>query len=385
MKVCFVSYEYPPNILGGAGSYAKVLTDGLKNYGINLSIITNKINEDKKNNIYGVNFLDIPYWRRFFFIKSAFKTIKKLNNIYDFDVIHFNEPHLIYAKQELSSVSTIHSNQINEFLLSLKSTHYSKKEFFDLFFKNTIGTACDFMTVHNTNKIICPSPHLVYLIKKYYSVDSNNIHYIPNGVDLKFIDDMKNIDDEIILNKYHLTSQEYLFYIGRLTHLKGVHNLIRVFKDIKKTNKKLKLVISGKGISEEELFLKNLASYSDDIIFTGYINSTVIKSILYKNAIALILPSFYEGLSMVILEAMSFGKPIIACEVGGNKLVVKHYKNGFLFKPGDNKQLYIYINKLIDNKNLTQKMGNYSRKLIENYFSSNIMVENTIKLYNTII
>ena len=61
MKVCFISYEYPPNIIGGAGTYAKFLVDGLKNSGIKVNVISNGTRNDKDKEIFRISTNNMPY------------------------------------------------------------------------------------------------------------------------------------------------------------------------------------------------------------------------------------------------------------------------------------------------------------------------------------
>ncbi|MFX0134466.1 MAG: glycosyltransferase family 4 protein [Candidatus Hodarchaeota archaeon] len=387
MNLCFISYEYPPYILGGAGTYAKALVDGMKCNGVDVCIITNSNARYSNEKIFSVQTPNITYWRRLFFIKNALNMMVKLNNIYGFDIVHYNEPHLIPRKSDILSVSTIHSNQLHEIIMKINT--YNKfntiKDIEDLILKNTAGSISDLITVHNTEKIICPSPHLAHLIRRIYFVDKNKVHYIPNGIELRWFDDIKDDNKNNVLKKYNIKPQKYLFYIGRLSYLKGVHILIETFKDISKIYKDIKLLITGKGNRMEEMYLKNIAKDTKNIIFTGYINSMKIKKILYKNCLSVILPSFYEGLSMVILEAMACSKPIVACNVGGNRLLIKQGKNGFLIKPGDTKDLKKALNIIINNPKHSNKMGECSRKIVEKEFTSDVMVKETLNLYDMIL
>ncbi len=168
--------------------------------------------------------------------------------------------------------------------------------------------------------------------------------------------------------------------------MKGVEHLIEAFGAIKKTAAStyanLKLVVVGTGDSEDHL--RNLASKTPDIVFTGYIGSPAIKKLLYGNCLALVVPSLYEGLPMVILEAMASSKAVVASDVGGIPLLIEHGKNGFLVKPGDTKNLEKFVGILLEDPTLRKKMGLFGRKLVEKEFTVNKMVDRTLSVYKSL-
>lgn len=118
---------------------------------------------------------------------------------------------------------------------------------------------------------------------------------------------------------------EYLIYIGRVDPLKGCKLLFDYFLAYKKaTHSLIKLVVVG------EIFME--IPKNDSIIATGFIDETLKISLLLK-AKALVIPSFYESLSLVTLESMAYGIPVIAnknCEVLKDHIENSHA--GFLFK-----------------------------------------------------
>jgi glycosyltransferase involved in cell wall biosynthesis len=247
--------------------------------------------------------------------------------------------------------------------------------------KSSVGSICDLHTAHLTDEIICPSPHLAKMIKSYCFVDEDKIHVIPNGLNLKPIDEIKT-SDLSILDKYGLEEDNYLLFMGRLTVLKGVQYLIKAFRSLKKDYPNLKLVIVGTGPFGG--YLRNLACGIKDIVFTGYVDSPAEKKLLYEKSIAVIVPSVYEALPMVVLESMACKKPVIASDVGGIPLLIKPEKNGFLAKPEDFKNLEKFIRILLRDANLRAKMGSFGRVLLERNFTVNNMVSETLKVYKAV-
>lgn len=155
------------------------------------------------------------------------------------------------------------------------------------------------------------------------------------------------------------TGHEYLVYIGRVNPDKGCQQLFDYFLTYKnQTNTNIKLVIVG------ELLMKVPAD--EAIITTGFINEDL-KNALLLNAKALVNPSFYESLSLVALESMACGVPVIAnerCEVLKDHIETSHA--GFLYSGYDSFKaaLNTLLNPAID---LSALSANGKRYVAENY------------------
>jgi len=379
MKVCLVSFEYPPNSLamGGAGTYASFLMNGLQNIGIDVHTITTGNTTAHNQKIYRLSIPNTTYWRRLFFMESAIDLLHNLNRTQKFDLVHFNEPHIITRSPNLPIVSTFHSTQLHELKLHFQGRGMKNPESIrDLVVKNPVGYLCDVITGHMSDRIICPNSDLVKLLK-YCFVDEQKIHVIPNGIDVKLFDEIER--DTTFLDKYDIEKENFVLYMGRLSSLKGIHYLIKAFKNVKKEYTKLKLVIAG--IGNFEPFLRKIAFGTRDIFFIGYVDSLMIKKELYENCITVVVPSIYETFPMVVLEAMACSKPVIASNVGGIRSMIKQGKNGFLVKPRDVRSIEKFIKMLYEDPKLRKRMGSFSRKLIEKKFSVNKMVDKTLKVY----
>lgn len=383
MKICLISFEYPPNSLikGGAGTYASSLVKGLEDRGIDVHTITTGRKTAKNKKIFRIPIRNMTYWRRFFFIKSAIDLLHDLNKIHKFDLVHFNEPHIIARSPNLPTVCTFHSTQLHELKLNLIGRSLKMGENFrDLVVKNPIGHLCDIITGRISNRIICPCPDLVKLLK-YCFVNEQKIHVVSNGIDPTTFDEIEC--NTTFLDKYALEKESFVMYIGRLHSLKGVHYLIKAFQNVKKKHRKLKLVIAGSG--EFEPYLRKTAIGMKDIFFTGYVDSMMIKKVLYENCLAVVVPSIYETFPMVVLEAMACGKPVIASNVGGNRILIKHGKSGLLVEPRDVRGIERFINRLCEDANLRRRMGILGRKLVEKKFTVDKMVNNTLQVYKSLL
>jgi len=97
------------------------------------------------------------------------------------------------------------------------------------------------------------------------------------------------------------------------------------------------------------------------------------------------LPSFFEGMGRVLLEAMAMEIPVVASRVGGIPDLVKHRLNGLLVKPGDVAELANALEQILSDSVLSSKMGKEGRKRIQEQFSSDIMVQSIDKVYQELL
>ncbi len=166
-------------------------------------------------------------------------------------------------------------------------------------------------------------------------------------------------------------SEITILFLGVLIKRKGVSDLLRAVKMLKEKQegKRFKVIIAGTG--EEEQKLKDEAKLLaiDDIVeFAGWTEGKKKKELLRKSQI-LVLPSYNEGLPIAILEAISYGLPVIATDVGDISSAVIDGKNGYLIQPGDIDALENGLERLMQDKEQFLKMSAYARHLCEEKFS----------------
>lgn len=136
-----------------------------------------------------------------------------------------------------------------------------------------------------------------------------------------------------------------ILYSGQLSKHKGVHVLIRVFKQIKNSN--IRLNITGKGIDES--YFKRLARNDKRIIFHGFVSNEKLKE-LYRISNIFVIPSlWYDNSPVVIYESFANGAAVIGSDIGGIPELIDYGKNGFLFEAGNAYELRNILMSLANN------------------------------------
>jgi len=171
--------------------------------------------------------------------------------------------------------------------------------------------------------------------------------------------------------------------VGRLDNNKGISQLLMAAKLLLHEFNNIVFLIVGDGPARQKLCdeSENMG-INDHVIFTGYSND--IPAILSAIDI-FVLPSFIEGLPMVLLEAMAAGKPVIATRVGEIPRVLEHGKSGIIVEPGDIMQLKDAVKSLIKDNELLCSLAEYANERVEKEYSSKRMATHYVKEYEGVL
>jgi glycosyltransferase involved in cell wall biosynthesis len=184
--------------------------------------------------------------------------------------------------------------------------------------------------------------------------------------------------------KWGLREQDAVIgIVSKLWEGKGHELLLRAFKRIKKEKGEARLVIVGEGYLMESL--KGLSArlgFSDAVIFTGFLED--VPQIIATFDVA-VLPSYFEGMGRVLLEAMAMEKPVVGTAVGGIPDLIEQGLNGYLVSPGNEKELAYAVLKILNDKGLAAKMGDAGRKKMTDRFSADTMVRSIEKVYSELL
>ena len=156
-------------------------------------------------------------------------------------------------------------------------------------------------------------------------------------------------------------------FVGRLSLEKGLIDLLYAWVTVKNRYCHAKLRILGEGPQESELkLLSQTLSLGDSVEFCGFCADVQAE---LEKADLFVLPSYAEGNSNAILEAMRSGLPVVATRVGGAAIQVGSEGVRFLFKPGDREALAGHLVTLIEDKALRNRQGMAMRNRVESTFA----------------
>jgi glycosyltransferase involved in cell wall biosynthesis len=365
MRIAQITPFFLPNS-GGVEEYVYQISKNLTERGIEVDVLTTDILRGRQKRLKKSEIIDgIRIFR--------FSSIFSLGNFgyfwpsfisflirerYDLVHVHvYRHPHTFIAAficklKGIPCIITTHSpfhpskNLIRKFLTS----------FFDSFFKWYL-ILFDRIIVVNDNE----EEKIGHFIK-------NKTCKIPIGIPSYFISAEKEINKK--------SKKPAILYVGRIHESKGLDFLL---KTIVAVDENLELLVVGP-IEDKNYYLKlkNFIKRNKiKVRFLGKIRREKLVGI-YDKAEIVFIPSPYEAFGIVILEAFSRGKPVIAVDSDGPRFLIKHGENGFLVKYGDIENAVKYIRLLLNDKKLYKKISQNNIKKAKQ-FTWNKIVEKIIK------
>jgi glycosyltransferase involved in cell wall biosynthesis len=165
-----------------------------------------------------------------------------------------------------------------------------------------------------------------------------------------------------------------------LIEQKGLTHLLDVAHLLKKSGRKVTFVVAGEGHLRRELEEKRARlGLDDDVVFLGWSDNASRTFIPYVDIF--FLPSLWEAMSVVVLEAMEAGKPVVVTNVGENSRVIADGIDGLIAEPRDTEGMARALDRLILDPGLRERMGASAREKVRSQFSVGRMVAAYEALY----
>jgi len=159
-----------------------------------------------------------------------------------------------------------------------------------------------------------------------------------------------------------------LIFVGRLAAVKGLPVLFYAFAKARETHPDLHLTLVGDGDDRAHLE-KRAAAMGEAVHFAGYLSQDAVAQALAEADIP-VLPSFAEGLPVVLMEALAGARPVIASQVAGVSELVENGVTGFVIPPDDTETLAQRILELASNPALRTQMGIAGQKKAREHFDA---------------
>ena len=156
--------------------------------------------------------------------------------------------------------------------------------------------------------------------------------------------------------------------VGQLAPVKGQHMLLAAMELLAREGRRVLLRIAGDGPDraglEQDIASRNLAHH---VVMEGFLNQDKLRE-LYAECDALALPSFAEGIPVVLMEAMAMEIPCVATWITGIPEIIRHETDGLLEPPGDAEALARAIARLMDDPELRRRLGQRARlRILEKF------------------
>lgn len=234
----------------------------------------------------------------------------------------------------------------------------------------------EFVAMRFANERIAVSAQIAEQMQSRYGV---KVHYIPNGVSPISFPIEKDC-----LQELGLAPRSYILITARLVPEKRQSDLIEAFAALDSDQKKgMKLAIVGEADHKDTYSreLKGMAEAHDDIVMTGFQTGESLKQ-LYAHARLFVLPSSHEGMPISLLEALSFGLPVLASDIVANKALELDESN--YFPLGDIKALSLAIAKMLAIP-FDPEAAEKTRTRLDKAYNWEKIAGQTTEIYNNVI
>jgi glycogen synthase len=408
LRIGFFVYEYPPQLVGGLGTYAEYITHEFVDLGHDVSVFTLNNNGLQTREIMkGVEvhrplIADASNVWPFFVVDDLKKwgtNIKLFNDIFIYNILSATKFINGLIKKEkykfdvvcchdwLSSISGLIIKNESKIPVAFH-THSTE-------WGRSGGTGSEVVShferamAQNSDKIVTVS-HVMKEDLTKHGWDSSKISVVWNGVDPEMYDPLKVQKQDVtrIRKQYGIPDDwNMLLFVGRLTWVKGVRNLLQAMPLVLKEYPNTKLVILGKGEEQgdieetaDRLKIKNNIVYRFDFV------SEEERILHYAASDICVFPSIYEPFGIVSLEAMAMEKPVV---VGAHGVV--GFKEQIVNGGTDQTGLHINgeapadiawgINETLHDPQRAENWGENGRKRVLEYFTWQKVAKQTAKIY----
>ena len=397
MNICYISSEpIPPQ--EGIGFYIWNLANHLVEQGHTIHIITRggmeRFSKVMINRItlWRPRFLPIYPFHVHFHQLFVDKLVRELED--EVDLFHIHSPLSPLVSTKRPVMLTVHSAIRSD----AKQTPIRDMESLLLQLQAPVSVGLEKKHLRQADSVNVVAPHVADNLRAYPTCPPN-IDVTWNGVDtdlfsqatLQSPSNAGNAGDIGDAGDAGEQRKQSVLSVGRLVPGKGWEDFLEAAAVVHSQNPEVVFKIAGDGPLRGKLEKKIAQSGLGDVVqMLGHVGGSdeggrQALAALYRQATIYAMPSHYEGLPTVLLEAMASGCPIVSTRVGGVPNIVEEGKSGLLVEPHQPKSMARAINSLLSDKERRSQLGEAARKIAESRFSWAAISSRYLEQYEELI
>lgn len=351
----------PAKSWGGGERYIYDLTEQLQKRGYNVIVAgrNSKIIADKFNEL--VKFISLPFLFMFDFYTSL--KISRIIKQYDVKIIHVH----IFKDAFMALFGAIFSRKDVKIIMTRHQVKASKNIFIYRWLYSKIDKII-FVSEAAKNEFLSTNP----------TISLSKITTIINSIDDRRLGHISPLDD--------LSDDAVIGFAGRISSEKGIDKLIEALSILKREGKNFSCKIAGTGDQEYVQFIKSMISESklDDVVeMSGFI--TNMGSFISSINIAVLPSTWIEPCSLMAIEYMAAGRPLVASNRGGHAEIIENGVTGILIEARNSGDLANGIGAIIDNPDLRKKIGAAASEKYNKDLKFDIFIDRIVNQYESLI
>ena len=389
LSVMFLSWEFPPRVIGGISPHVFYLSKSLAKNGVRVHVVTCDFpGASAHETIDGVevyrvdsyknpspDFATWVYLMNLNMQKEAAAIAAKLDE--KVDVFHAHDWLVATAGIGLKHVFR------KPLLVTMHSTEIGRRDGIHTGTEKMIGETEAWLT-YEAWKVICCSQYMVSHVKWAFGVPDDKLVMVPNGVNMQVYEDIRKQDLRPFRTAFALPEEKLVLFVGRLVYEKGAQVLINAIpKILEKVN--AKFVIVGSGYMKDQLStIVRSMGLEHKVLFTGFVDEeTLLK--LQCCADVSVVPSLFEPFGIVALEAMAAKSPVVVSETGGLGEIVDHDVTGVKVYPNNTESLAWGITKVLTDEKYRNSLRENAYKRIQEKYDWDKIAQHTKQIYEAVL
>lgn len=199
-------------------------------------------------------------------------------------------------------------------------------------------------------------------IGDHFCISGEKLNTIPNGIDVEEYGTTSQS------STYAHSDRQTVLFVGTITERKGVRTLVQSIERVLNEHSDVEFVLVGDTSVEQEYSSEiegmiQSKGLNDRVQLAGYVDLDELRA-LRSEADLFVFPSYQEGSPVALAEAIASGLPIVASDIGGNRLMVEDDENGYLIAPGDDDELTARLTALLNSPDqILREMGVQSESI----------------------
>lgn len=388
MHVLMLTWEYPPNAVGGLARHVAGLSEAMAEDGTRVTVVSAGTADSPSASANGHRVLRAPgghppaldfagsvHHLNFELLSRVMREVDKGRA---FDLVHAHDWLAAFAARavkhalRIPMIATIHSTEWGR--------HHGLHSPLQRYISDIEWWLC-----YEAWRVIVCSEAMRGEVRSVFQVPADKVRVIPNGTRLPSRPLGDGEELRRFRRQYCADEEMLLFYVGRLVREKGVQTLIEAVCRLRASGAAVKLVVAGTGPMREELErLAQALGVSPHVYFTGYVQDAVRDGLL-QAADAAVFPSLYEPFGIVALESMAAGLPTIVSDVGGLREIVEHGITGWRTPPGDAYGLAETIRHVLSDPRRRRETARRAQEEVAVRYSWRQVARRTVDVYQGVL
>lgn len=343
VRILTLSWEYPPQVVGGLGRHVAALTRHLAAHGHEVHVVTrghpDAPAEEWVDGIHLVRvseappvipFDDLVPWVLAFNNRVQSAAAKVLHE-HAIDVVHAHDWLVAHAAAGVKDAFGV------PLVATVHATEHGRHQGYLPGPMNKLIHQFEWWLTYEARRVITCSQYMRRQVSEIFALPDEKVDVIPNGV---AVEDLALPPEEVAAFRRRTTpdGRPLLLFAGRLEYEKGVQTVLRAIERVEDAVGPVQVLVAGVGTYSSELRqLVDELDLTDRVAFTGFLADHELR-LHYAAADVALAPSIYEPFGLVAVEAMACGTPVVVGDTGGLREIVAD-GHGLAFTPQDEVQL----------------------------------------------